>query len=303
MHGQPLAQREPGCGGDARRARRSAATAAPGSRGRASAARRRPSRRRPAPSSRANSAGRTGSAAPGCASAGRAPAGRPRRRGQVLVQLGVGGRAHRGVRLGPEVLDDHLLDRAVLRGRPCGSRTATRPARPSVSPMPTRMPVVNGIVQRPASSSTRSRTAGSLSGRAEVRAAGRRSNSRREVVSSIIPIDGATGLSRCSSSHDITPGVEVRQQPGLLQHPDRHRPDVGQRGVVAVRVEPLAGRRPAVLGTVAEREQRLLAAERGALRRDVEHLVRREVRRPAPGRAWWRTCSSGSGRGTAGSAG
>ena len=33
-----------------------------------------------------------------------------------------------------------------------------------VSPMPMRMPVVNGTEQRPASSSTRSRTAGSLSG-------------------------------------------------------------------------------------------------------------------------------------------
>ena len=34
----------------------------------------------------------------------------------------------------------------------------------SVSPMPIRMPVVNGTPTRPASSSTRSRTAGSLSG-------------------------------------------------------------------------------------------------------------------------------------------
>ncbi len=33
-----------------------------------------------------------------------------------------------------------------------------------VSPMPTSSPVVNGIDSRPASSSTRSRTAGSLSG-------------------------------------------------------------------------------------------------------------------------------------------
>ena len=33
-----------------------------------------------------------------------------------------------------------------------------------VSPMPMRIPVVNGIPTRPASSSTRSRTAGSLSG-------------------------------------------------------------------------------------------------------------------------------------------
>ena len=34
-----------------------------------------------------------------------------------------------------------------------------------------------------------------------------------EVVSSIIPIDGATGLSRCISSHDITPGLRCGSSP------------------------------------------------------------------------------------------
>jgi len=39
------------------------------------------------------------------------------------------------------------------------------------------------------------------------------SNSRREVVSSIIPIEGETGLSRFNSSHDITPGLRCGNSP------------------------------------------------------------------------------------------
>ena len=34
-----------------------------------------------------------------------------------------------------------------------------------------------------------------------------------EVVSSIIPIDGATGLSRCISCHVITPGLRCGSSP------------------------------------------------------------------------------------------
>ncbi len=82
----------------------------------------------------------------------------------------------------------------------------------SVSPMPTRMPVVNGMFSRPASSSTRIRTAGSLSG---LPWCGWpfSSNSRRDVVSSIMPIDGATALSRFISAQLITPGLRCGRRP------------------------------------------------------------------------------------------
>ena len=80
---------------------------------------------------------------------------------------------------------------------------------------------------------------------------------------------------------EVLPGhdarVEVRQQAGLLKDADRHRPDVGERVVVAVRVKPLAGLLPAGLRPVAEREEGFLAAERGPLPGDLEHLVRAEV--------------------------
>ncbi len=81
-----------------------------------------------------------------------------------------------------------------------------------VSPMPTRMPVVNGTESRPASSRTRSRTAGSLSG--EPWCGWPFSVNRRvEVVSSIMPMDGETGLSRFSSAHDMTPGLRCGSRP------------------------------------------------------------------------------------------
>ncbi len=82
----------------------------------------------------------------------------------------------------------------------------------AVSPMPMRMPVVNGTEQRPASSSTRSRTAGSLSGLPKC-GPPRSVNSRAAVVSSIIPIDGATGLSRWKSCQDSTPGLRCGSRP------------------------------------------------------------------------------------------
>ena len=80
------------------------------------------------------------------------------------------------------------------------------------SPMPTRMPVVNGTPTRPASSSTRSRTAGSLSGEPKWASPGS-VNSRVDVVSSIMPNDGATGLSRCRSDQLITPGLRCGSSP------------------------------------------------------------------------------------------
>ncbi len=76
----------------------------------------------------------------------------------------------------------------------------------SVSPMPTSNPDVNGTDSRPASSSTCSRTAGSLSGLPSWAFTA-------AVVSSIIPIDGATGLSRCSSLHVMTPGLRWGSSP------------------------------------------------------------------------------------------
>ena len=80
---------------------------------------------------------------------------------------------------------------------------------------------------------------------------------------------------------EVLPGqharVQVRQQAGLLQHPDRHGPDVGQGVVVAVGVQPLPRLGPSLLWLVTQREQGLLAAHGRALAGDGEHLVRLQV--------------------------
>ena len=78
--------------------------------------------------------------------------------------------------------------------------------------MPSSTPVVNGTAERPASSSTRSRTAGSLSGEPKCGPPGS-DHSRVAVVSSIIPIDAETGLSRWISSQDSTPGLRCGSSP------------------------------------------------------------------------------------------
>ena len=71
---------------------------------------------------------------------------------------------------------------------------------------------MKGTEERPASSSTRSRTAGSLSGEPWCGPPG--SDQRRvAVVSSIMPIEGATGLSRWKSVQLRTPGLRWGSSP------------------------------------------------------------------------------------------
>ena len=67
--------------------------------------------------------------------------------------------------------------------------------------------------------------------------------------------------------------VEVREQPGLLQHAHSHRAHIGQRVGVPLLLEPLRGLRPPILGTIAEREQGFLAPERGTFAGDRDDLV------------------------------
>ena len=75
------------------------------------------------------------------------------------------------------------------------------------------------------------------------------------------------------------PGVEVRQQTGLLEHQDRHCAQVLQGACVAALVQPLLRLGPAFLRPVAQGEQRLLAAVLLTLFCDRQDLIRAEVRR------------------------
>ena len=99
----------------------------------------------------------------------------------------------------------------------------------SVSPIPTRMPLVNGIRSSPAASIVASRRAGCLVGEPACTVSIRRS----ETDSSISPIDAFTSRSRARSSAVEHAEVRVRQQPALerpLARPDH----VGGEVLVAV---------------------------------------------------------------------
>ena len=208
--------------------------------------------------------------------------------------------AHRRARLGQEVLDDHLLHVAVAARGWRRSPRAPSSRSASVSPMPTRMPVVNGIASSPAASSVASRRSGVLSGaprwRGEVGVEGLDHHPLATAL---------TGRSRASSSRGERAGVGVRQQPGLVEHQAAHRRQVvDRRGVAVLGAASRARRRTASSGRLAEGEQRLVAAGLGALRRRSPSTSSGdEVRRGEVLRAAGRTCSSRSGRGTAASAG
>ena len=71
-------------------------------------------------------------------------------------------------RVGHEVLEDHLLEVAVLARAPRPAPRAPARAPPALSPMPTRIPLVNGILSSPAARIVSSRRSGCLVGRALV---------------------------------------------------------------------------------------------------------------------------------------
>ncbi len=208
----------------------------------------------------------------------------PRHRdgGAVLVEGEVVGVPHRGVGLGPEVLDDHLLQPAV------------RPRHPAQ-----REDGLGALGERLADADQQARGEGDrqaagvledpqphgrvLVGRTEVREAPRLVQAGRGGLQHH-PHRRRDGLEPVQLLPAQDAGVQVGQQPGLLEHPHRHRAHVGERGVVAALVEPRAGLGPAVLGAVPEGEQRLEAAQLRALAGDGQDLVGGEVRRlPGPG--------------------
>ena len=86
-----------------------------------------------------------------------------------------------------------------------------------VSPMPIRMPVVNGTRASPASRIVSSRAAGTLSG--EPKCGPPRSHSRSDALSSMMPCETDTLRSAAMSSPRHHAGIDVRQQAGLVEAP------------------------------------------------------------------------------------
>ena len=201
-------------------------------------------------------------------------------RGQVGLVVEVLGGAHRRVGLGPEVLDDDLLDGAELPRHPPDRQQGVDPlggglADPDEDAGGERHGQASRVLEHPEPDG------GVLVGAAEVRA-GRLGPQPRRGGLQHHPHRRGDRLEALDllPAHDA--GVEVREQARLLQHRDGAGPDVGQRVVVAALVEPLPGLGPAVLGPVAEGEQGLLAARRGAVAGDLQHLLHLEEGRRHP---------------------
>ena len=159
---------------------------------------------------------------------------------------------------------------------PCSSPSAFSASSASirssrVSPIPMRIPLVNGIASSPASRIVSRRRAGSLSGEAQCGPPFAAEPLGRRLEHD--PHRGGDGPEQLELGAGHHAGVQVREQPGLVEDEPRAALEVLERRLAAERAQLLARDLVAQLGLVAEREERLAAAGRRARARDREHLV------------------------------
>jgi hypothetical protein len=206
---------------------------------------------------------------------------RDRNRRDEFIDVGVGHRTHRGVILGPEVLHDHFLNVPEL-----------------LVHLADRVQCFGAFGQRLADAHQQ---AGGERDR-QPACVGQRAQPHNRILVGAAVMGQALGLEqppRCRLQHHAhrrrdrleprqlrpghDPGIQVRQQTGLLEHADGHRTHVIQGGVVAAFVQPLARLGPAGFGPVTEGEQRFLAAELSTASSHVEDLVGLHVHAQALG--------------------
>ena len=161
------------------------------------------------------------------------------------------------------------------RGARCTSASASSEAMrsSSVSPMPTRMPLVNGILSSPAASIVSRRRAGCLVGEP----AWTVSISRSEIDSSISPCDAVTSRSRARSSRREHAEVRVRQD-AALERPLAGPDDVGGEVLVPVLREPRRDLGVDLGPLAGQHEQLLGVAPLGLVELPLDLLGRVEVR-------------------------
>src|SRR5205807_8797699 len=116
--------------------------------------------------------------------------------------------------------------------------------------------------------------------RAEVRGAAAREPLRGRLEHDPHRGRDAPELGEIPSGHD--PRVQMREEPGLVEHRAGRAGEVLERRLAAERGELLARDAVAELGLVAEGEERLVTADRGAGTRDLQDLVEREIGALAP---------------------
>ena len=198
---------------------------------------------------------------------------------EVLEELGIRSRPHRGAGLRAEVLDDDLLHVAVL-----GVEVAEGDER---------LGAVADALADPDEDSGRERDAGGPGVGDDLQAHGGVLVGRAVVRAARLVVDRARGrlehhahgrsgraqVVQLRRRHDA--GVEVREQPGLGRDQPGGMADVVERRGEAVLVEPRARFGPAVLGPVAEGQQRLFAAAVPPCAGDEQDLLVRHVERRA----------------------
>ena len=148
---------------------------------------------------------------------------------------------HGRIRLGPKVLHDHFLDVPEPAMQIAGSPAAIPPSPSRVSPIPIRMPVVNGIPNSPANSIVRSRTRGPLARREFMRPA-RLVKSRAGAFQHDARPTGSSAASACNSRRLMVPGIAVGQQVRFVEYPPAHLRKVAPTSCDNhVGVQPFAG--------------------------------------------------------------
>ncbi len=202
-------------------------------------------------------------------------------RGQELLDVGFGCEPHRRVGLRPEVLDDDLLDVPVLQVQGADRKQGLDPL---LASLPDSDQDTRGERDRQA---TRVLDGLEPHGRHLVRGTVVGHALLAQAVTRRLQHHTHRGAHLLEPGHVLPghrPGVDVRQQAGLLDHPDGDGPEVVQRTAVSARLQPLPGNRVALLRLLAEREERLLAAGLPPGLGDGDHLVRRQEGRLRLGR-------------------
>ena len=178
--------------------------------------------------------------------------------------------SHPRAGLRAEVLDDDLLDVPVLvaerlQGEERVDPLLARLADPDEDPARERDRELAGEADRLEA------PRGDLVGRGPVRPALLSEPLRGRLEHD--PHRGGDGPQRFQLRARHDPGIEVRQQPRLLEHEPRAALEVLERRLAAERPELLARDLVAQLRLVAEREERFVAAGRRSGARDREHLL------------------------------
>ena len=189
---------------------------------------------------------------------------------------------------------------------PCSSPSASSASSASirssrVSPIPMRIPLVNGIRSSPASRIVSRRRAGILSGEAQCGPPAGREPLRGRLEHD--PHRGRDRPERLELRARHHARVEVRQEARLLEHEAGAAREVLERRLAAERAQLLARDLVAELRLVAEREERLAAARSRTLRARSPAPRPRSCTRARRAAAAARTCSSRRRRGRASSAG